>query len=220
MSDRTTGELIETLGKDIDRCFRGIDGALKRGKRLPDGAIEANYEYHGRQFIRSIFAFIEAVTFSVKINAAARCDEEGLGLTQAERLFVAEVEFGLKDNGQVVERRAHIKLVDNIRFAFAIQEKSLSITNRFDANVEWWSCLKAAIKVRDRLMHPKMPEDVDVSPDEILGILKAYNGFKEQVMLYATHRDRKRRRPKRKPPTKRAKTNTEVDSVRKDGLDS
>jgi hypothetical protein len=164
-----------------------MDGTFKRGKRLPDGTIHANYEYHARQLIRSIFAFIEAVTFSVKIGAAERCDTRGLGYSEAERLFVAETEFALKDNGEIFERPAHIRLADNIRFAFRLQEKSRGMTDAFNANVKWWACLKSSIKVRDRIMHPKMPEDVDISPDEIINALEAYKGFQAQLAIYGNY---------------------------------
>lgn len=201
--EQTTGELIETHGEDIDRCYHGLDASFKRAKRNPDGTIEAKYEYHARQLIRAIFAFIEAVTYSVKLHAADRSMENGTELTDAERLFLLEVEYALKDNGEIYERTAHIRLVDNIRFAFALQEKSLGIKDKFNANVEWWACIKSSIKVRDRLMHPKWPNDIDVSPDEVITALKAFNGFKEQVMRYSALR--KRRRKKAGSPARKKK---------------
>lgn len=192
MKERTTAELIETLGEDVDRCFGGMDRSFKRGKRNPDGTIEAKYEYHARQLIRAIFAFIEAVLYSVKLRAAEHYAENGGELTDAERLFVLEIEYVLKENGEIGERPAHIRLTDNIRFAFALQEKSLGIKEKFNANVEWWACLKSSIKVRDRLMHPKWPEHIEVAPDEIITALKAFNGFKERANYYAEVRDQQR----------------------------
>jgi hypothetical protein len=198
VEERTTAELIETLGDDIDRCYRGLERSLNRGKRNGDGTVEAKYEYHARQFIRAIFAFIEAVTYSVKLNAAERCMDNEIELTHAERQFVVEVEYALKENGETCKRAAHIRLVDDIRFAFALQEKSLGIKEKFNANIDWWSCLKSAIKVRGRLMHPKWPEHIDVAPDEVITALKAFNGFKAQVMHYAKLREHDGRELKRK----------------------
>jgi hypothetical protein len=192
MVERTTAELIETLGDDVDKCYEGLEASFNNGKRNPDGTIDADYEYHARQMIRAIFAFIEAVTFSVKIKAADHCVGHGRRLTEGERHFVGEYEYALKDNGDVYDRPAHIRLTDNIRFAFALQEKSLGIRERFNANVEWWACLKSSIKVRDRLMHPKMPGDVDVSADEIIAAINAFNGFKDQVVHYGTLRHRQK----------------------------
>jgi hypothetical protein len=55
MSERTTSEVVETLGNDINRC--------------------------NRELVRAIFAFIEAVTFSVKIDAAIFCMDSKIELS-------------------------------------------------------------------------------------------------------------------------------------------
>jgi len=185
MGERTTSELIETLGSDIDRCHRALIDSIDNGKIDPNGNVHADYEYHARQLIRAIFAFVEAVTFAVKVKAAEYCLYHNRTIADAERFFAVDSEHVLTAKGEVVERPAHIRLTDNIRFAFASQEKALGRAKKFDASTEWWSCLQASIKVRDRLTHPKLPEDVDVSGAEIVTTLKAYEGFKQQVMYYA-----------------------------------
>jgi hypothetical protein len=73
MSEPGTGEVIEILGDEVERCHRELVAAIDAGKRTPDGMVEADYEYHARQLIRSIFAYIEAVTFSMKVWAADYC---------------------------------------------------------------------------------------------------------------------------------------------------
>ena len=193
MSDRTTSELIEALGDDIDRCHRELIGSIDAGDVAPNGDVSADYEYHARQLIRAIFAFIEAVTFSVKVKAAEYCLQHKRDISDAERFLAVDIEHGLSDKGEIAERPAHIRLSDNIRFAFALQEKALGVAKQFDPSTEWWSCLKSSIKVRDRLTHPKLPGDIDVSGDEIITALKAYDGFSKQAMLYADLRDDKKR---------------------------
>lgn len=189
MDERTTSELIETLGDDIDRCHCELIEAFDAGTTLPDGQVRADYEYHARQLIRAIFAFIEAVTFSAKIKAIEHCEARGIEVSPSERYLAGEIEHSITNNGEISERSAHIRLTDNIRFAFRLLVKSIENAQPFDASVEWWSCLKTSIKVRDRIMHPKMPEDIDLSGDEIVTALKAYEGFKKQLMIYADMRD-------------------------------
>ncbi len=209
--ERTTRELIEILGSDVDRCFEGFSSSIDEGTHHKDGTIDADYEFHARQFIRAVFAFIEAVTFSIKVNAAQLCMKNRISLLDAERFFACDVEYALSEKGEVYERAAHIKLAHNIRFAFALQEKALSIEKKFDAGVEWWSCLKVVIKVRDRLMHPKMPEDIDVTGNEMLTIVKAFNGFKEQAMLYADVRKVKRSQAKGKNVVRKLRKNQQAE---------
>ena len=68
--------------------------------------------------------------------------------------------------------------------AFALTEKAYRIPAQFDPSVEWWSCLGTAIKIRDRLMHPRMPDDLDISPEELIKTIKAKNGFEKLLMRY------------------------------------
>jgi hypothetical protein len=41
-----------------------------------------------------------------------------------------------------------------------------------------------SIKVRDRLMHPRIPMDVDISTKEVADALRAYKGFNDLLMKY------------------------------------
>lgn len=149
-----------------------------------DGDLDADYEFHARQLVRAVLAYIEGVTFSVKASAAWKCMQDGVEITPQERYIAAEVEYKINDKGEIVERPAQITLARNIRFAFALTEKAHRIPAQFDPSIEWWSCLREAIKVRDRLMHPRMPEDLDISPEELTRAMKAKNGFDKLLMRY------------------------------------
>jgi len=182
--DRSTREVIEILGEDCDRCHAELVTAIDAGKVDLNGGVDADYEYHARQLIRSIFAYIEAVTFSMKVWSAGYCIEHGIDISPQERYFATDTEYEVNERGEVVEAIAKISLARNIRFALAINRKALGIQESFDASVEWWSCLKKAIRVRDRLTHPKLPGDLDVSGDDILDALKARAGFEAEAMRF------------------------------------
>jgi hypothetical protein len=152
------------------------------------GNADADYEYHARQLIRAIFAFIEGLTFTIKVKAAELCIDNGRNISFAERFFATDTDHMLTEKGESIDRPAHIRLSDNVRSAFALQEKALGLDERFDASVEWWSCSKSSTKVCDRLTHPKLPEDVDVSGSKIVDALKAYEGFNRQLMFYFEQR--------------------------------
>lgn len=189
MEERTTEELINVLGTDVDRCYASLIDAIDNGETDENGNVSADYEFYARQLIRAIFALIEGVTFSIKVNAAELCIQNKRDISDAERFFATDTDYVLTDKGQVIERPAHIRLSDNICFAFALQEKALDLSDHFDTSAEWWSCFKSSVKVRDRLTHPKFPEDIDVSSQEIVDALKTCEGFKEQALSYAEKRD-------------------------------
>lgn len=187
MESRTTTELIEALGNDVTRCHQELITAIDIGTVDSSGNVDADYEYHARQLVRTIFAFIEGVTFSMKVKAAAHCLKNKKEISDGERFFAVDMDHILTEKGEVVERPAHLRLSDNVRFAFALQERALDLAETFDPSCEWWSCFKSSIRLRDRLTHPKMPADIDISGDEIVSALKAYEGFKDQAFIYAEY---------------------------------
>ncbi len=177
-----TSELILTLGDDVDRCLYEVERVVEEAKKNPTATGYDDCQFHSRQLIRAIFAFIEAVTFSTKLKAVMYCGKYERGLTDVEVLFAMDREYEITDKGEVVGRPARIRLADNIRFAFVLQERALGTAEKFDANTEWWSNLKTAIKVRDRLMHPKWPKDVHITGEEAVAAVNAYHGFRSQVV--------------------------------------
>jgi len=179
-----------TLGEDVNRCHRELIEALDANNAREN--LLAEYEYHARQLIRAFFAFVEGITFSAKIRAVADCTDRGIDVSPQERFYAAEVHYVLDDQGRVVEQRAHVRLGPNVRFVFALLERARGVS-LLDPTAEWWSCFKKSIRVRDRLMHPKMPADVNVSPDEIIDVLKAKAGFQTALLAYPPRARKKRR---------------------------
>lgn len=182
--ERSTKEVIELLGQDCERCHTELIASIDAGKVNSKGNVSADYEFYARQLIRATFAYIEAVTFSVKAWSAWKCMEESIDITPQERYFATDIQYELNDRGGITEAVAKVSLARNIRFALAINRKAHEVDEPFDASIEWWSCLKEAIKVRDRLTHPKMPGDLDVSGEEIVKVLKARRGFEQELLRY------------------------------------
>jgi hypothetical protein len=183
-----TGQLIDALANDIDRCHAGLLAAIDAGQTDSEGNVDADYEFHARQLVRSILAFIEGVTFSAKITAIVTCTDMGIEVTDLERLVAVEVDYDLNDKGEVVERPAKLSLVNNLRFAFRLLERSQNRGQTFDPSSEWWACLRSTIRVRDRLTHPRLPKDLEITGTEIVNAIKARNGFTN--MLRKIHEGR------------------------------
>lgn len=48
MSERSTRELIETLGEDFHRCSANVIKDINNGKKQDDGTTLANHEFNAR----------------------------------------------------------------------------------------------------------------------------------------------------------------------------
>ena len=184
MSERSTGELILTLGEDFQRCYASVIKDIDEGEKQKDGSTLADHEFNARQLVRAGFAYIEGVSFSLKIAAIDDAIENGIELTQAEIDFAFEVSHQLNDKGSIVEVSAHINLTKNIKFAFNLYCKAHRLNKSFDAGLTWWSDLKKAIKIRDRLMHPRSPADLDIEESEVITVISAVRGFEALLVKY------------------------------------
>lgn len=184
MREKTTEELIKVLRGDYDYFHKEIIDRMDEGVQDDDGFYTAEFGLEARQLIRSAFAYIEALTFHVKIEAISTCHEKGIPVSDPERYLIAEVRYDLNEKGDVIQRAAHIRLSDNIRFAFNMLAKAYEIKPIFNPSEEWWSCLKKSIKIRDRLMHPRFPNDLDFSTGELVDMMEAKHGFDDTLRKY------------------------------------
>ena len=84
-------------------------------------------------------------------------------------------------------RPAKLRLAENLRFAFRLLGKRYPAVPGLDPlTSEWWTHFENAERVRDRLMHPRKTEDLDLRPQEVLTALKAHDGFKMEVRKFKT----------------------------------
>lgn len=133
-----------------------------------------------RAFVKAVFSYIEALTFALKDFALHNC---GDSLTPAEQLLAREQSFEVGDDGELEERVAKIRTLSNIRFAFRLAAKVDKVSFRLDVSKSGWQELRRALKVRDRLMHPKRREDLSVSEDEFNDALGAFTWFSSNLVL-------------------------------------
>lgn len=184
MKERTIRELFLALSNDYERCYDNVLKDIEDGERLADGAILADHEFNARQLFRAGFAYIEGASFSLKIVAIDDAIENGIEITQAEINFAFEESHQLNDKGYIVEVKAHISLAKNIKFAFNLYAKAHGLNKSFNAVPVWWGDLIKSIKIRDRLMHPRSPEDLDIEPKEVVTLVSAINGFNSLLAEY------------------------------------
>ena len=132
-----------------------------------------------RAYVRSVFAFIEGITYSLKLLAFEDKDEPHVDFSPAELAFLLEEDFDLNDKGEVVSVPAKISFAKNIRFAFRAIARANSVAFELKVSDAGWEALKKAAKVRDRLMHPKTINDLVITNDDIELVLKGSGWFVE-----------------------------------------
>ena len=117
-----------------------------------------------RMYVRSAFATIEAWIYVMKqIALRMHPDPKCPSISEAERTFAQEHEYRLTDSGDVETRRTKISLEANLRFGFKLMAKAGSLPSELDVSGSEWQSFRRAIKIRDRITHPKSVSDLNIS---------------------------------------------------------
>jgi len=174
--ERGTKELIMILNSDFERLVNRMVQSAKRGY------ISKADESHARNLVRTLFALVEGTVYALKIEALFAADEQGRELSMLESMFVLEIDYDLNDKGEIVDRTQKIKLENNIIFAFRLCSQVFRCSNTLDKKSDWWQALKRSIHVRNRLMHPRFPSDLDMGGKEIIDAVAAQRGFFKAAM--------------------------------------
>jgi hypothetical protein len=133
-----------------------------------------------RMLVRSIFSTIEGIVYSMKQLAISASRIEGT-LTFPELILCREKSAHITDKGEAKVQSAKIQFLNNFRFSFGILAKALQLSFKLDTNCVGWNRLVVSAKIRDRLAHPKRPSDLELSDEEIGGVIEAYQWFNKQV---------------------------------------
>jgi hypothetical protein len=116
---RTTSEVMLTLQSDYERCYIELLVLIEEMGEKPSRKLRKEYEFHARQYVRAVFAYIEAVAFSLKARAAWQCMRKKIAITPEERYFATDTEYQIDEKGIVVEGIAKIPLAKNLRFGIS-----------------------------------------------------------------------------------------------------
>lgn len=124
---------------------------------------ERGDEFSHRLYVRTVFACVEGVIQVMK-SAALLFDEinELPVLTPEELTLLREEEVQVGNNGKVEIQKKKISLLLNFQFAFLTYAKVKGEPVKLDKGGQGWQSLKDAIKIRNRLMHPHTPKDLQV----------------------------------------------------------
>lgn len=120
-----------------------------------------------RHFVRAVMAYIEGMTYRMKQIALCFSRLPREEITDAEKALLREVRFDLTQSGETKEKPYFLSTEENVRFAFKVTAKVFRVPFQLDTQSDGWKALQKIIKVRHRLMHPKTPQNLDISEEEL-----------------------------------------------------
>lgn len=138
-----------------------------------------------RLIVRSIFSFIEGMIFQLKQVSLIAAAEKTRPLLPEEIAMAKEEDYELDESGVIKSVKAKLRFKGNFRFAFKLFVKSNALDQKYmpDLGGHEWAKLANALKIRDRITHPKSASDLTITDEEIQNALRVYDWVYAQIFL-------------------------------------
>lgn len=140
-------------------------------------------QYSRRVYVRTLFAMIEGVTYSVKqalFVIAHNFDGSGR-IKVGEMVILKGSSFDLNDKGEVQEKEKYFRIKDNLKFTVNSINHVLGSRIDLGADTKDWSNFVNAVKIRNRITHPKELADLNIS-DEDLACIDSVNSWFNNIV--------------------------------------
>jgi hypothetical protein len=134
-----------------------------------------------RTFARTLFAYVEGVLYQLGQVAANSGPDLPLFSPQ-ERAALLDQTYQLNEQGELITRSARTSLKARVRFVLTHYPRIHGASLALDLTSSGWSAFNTAIRIRDRLMHPKKPADLDLSSDEMHILIGALEWFEATLL--------------------------------------
>jgi len=147
-------KLINILAADADAS----DAEMKR---TDSGLARRNY-------IRAIFAWIEAISYLMRRHVYNELHKQPLTPDSLPKLLAAsETCYHVDGKGDVVETSLKTRTSNNLLFSLKAFAEIVGLPLTIDKGGRNWQAYSEALRIRDRITHPKRLEDIELTDREI-----------------------------------------------------
>lgn len=128
--------------------------------------------FRRRNFVKTVFSSIEGNLFAMN-----RILLEESNLTDGETIKLQEYEFIGPTEDKLRKKPYFLSMDENVKFVIRTFEKFNPKETSVDFNGDDWNNFKEAVKIRNRITHPKHSSDLLISENEIEIIRNSYHWF-------------------------------------------
>lgn len=136
--------------------------------------------FNRRTYVRTCFAVLEGVVSWVKSSTLMIMDEDEAPTSHLSML--KEETYTVDSRGKVQTQQKFIPIDANLRFAITMYAKTLKTEQELDCSTQEWQHFKTALRVRNRIVHPKKIDDLEVTDEELGATMKSSLWILHRVM--------------------------------------
>ncbi len=144
-----------------------------------------------RNIVRTIFASIEGLTSAVKSFILFYHENQLHSFDNGTVAILLEHSYHLDPHGVVRSKPYYAPLLAHIRFTFSLFARIHNVEFTVTMLDDDTHALSEAIRVRNRLMHPKSPRDLSVAASDLRVVISAFLWFRAEFnrLLELTRRE-------------------------------
>jgi hypothetical protein len=166
-------EVIHVLTRDVEQLRPLL------GDRSIAAAVSPEEEANRRFYVRAIFALIEALVEQHK-QLLLDLDESGkVSLNRDVRQALSERVSTFAENGTVSQREQYLRLQTKIRAICQTAGEAFGQRLHVSFGDQGWTLFREAVKMRDRITHPKSSQDCHVDEDNLKVVDQAHDWFRD-----------------------------------------
>ncbi len=135
-------------------------------------------QFWRRMFLRAFFSFVEGHIYQMRQKVLHVNSVRPLSLSLAELVVLEEKEYRLNQKGEIEAKDAFGKLSEgSVPFIYEIYFRVFGGSNPLPREVKGWSAFIEAIRIRNRITHPKSHTDMDITASELKQVKLAVEWF-------------------------------------------
>jgi len=142
---------------------------------------EADIQFWRRLAVRVGLSIIESICFRMKITILSHNELFGGKLSPRIQTPLREERYELDEKGEIMSRNAYYEPKRNLRFVFTEFAKVFNSDFRLKVDDKGWASYREALKIRNRITHPKYLSDLNCSEEEYQTVNEAYNWFQHSL---------------------------------------
>ena len=141
-----------------------------------DAAVEYgrldNTPYAQRALVRAFFAAVEGLSYQMRQVTLASLAGTEL-ITEQEVQLLREVRHSLDEKGHPKETPVFLPFPESLLFSLSIYAKNHGAVFEVDKSQRGWQALRLTTKVRNNVTHPKTPESLSLTNDDLQALMDA-----------------------------------------------
>ncbi len=159
-------EMTRTLIEDVECLLPNL------GSRSITDTVTTEEEANRRFYVRAIFSLVETVVEQHKRLLLELHEHNFIKLHEGVYEVLSERVYIAKDNGKILSKEQYLKLQRKIRTVYRVASESFKERLNINFGDSGWELFQDALKIRDRITHPKRYEDCEID-EQILEVVES-----------------------------------------------